>query len=104
MLASVSALSESRGEVQCTQTLQGRGETLCTSTYTEWVDDDFIDSIWVSSHSCGNLPPVPQPHTLTRVDQGGVIVELVVQHHVEAVACKQADDKHVAVKGRGKAI
>lgn len=57
-------------------------------TYIEWVNDDFVDSILISSHRCGNLPPVPQPHALPIIDQGGVIIELVVQDHIKAIARK----------------
>lgn len=74
------------------------------ATYIQSINDDLVDSILISCHSCGNLPPVPQPHILTLIDQGGVIVQLVVQHHVKAVAGKQTDDKHVALEGGGKAV
>ena len=73
-------------------------------THIQPINDDFVDCIRVSSHSCGNLPPVSQPHILSLVDEGRVIIQLVVQNHIEAIPGKQADDKHVAVKGGSKAI
>lgn len=74
------------------------------TTYIQTVNDDFVDSVLVSSHSCGNLPPVPQPGILTLGDEGWVGVELVVQHHIEAVARKEVDDKHVALKAGGEGV
>ena len=74
------------------------------STYIQTIDDDSVDSILISRHSCGNLPPVPQPHILALKDEGGVVVELVVQDHIEAVVCKEADDKYQAIKSGSEGV
>lgn len=63
-------------------------------TYIQAINDDSVDSILISRHSCGNLPPVSQPHILALKDEGGVVIELVVQDHIEAVVCKEADHKY----------
>ena len=86
--------------VRCIQTLAN----VNSRTYIQTINDDFVDGILISCHSCGNLLPVPQPHILALKDEGGVAVELVVQDHIEAIACKEADDKHQAIKGGGKCV
>ena len=73
-------------------------------TYIQAINDDLVDCVLISSHSCGNLPPVSQPCILAIVDQSWVIIQLVVQDHPEAVAGIEADDKHVALKGGGEAV
>ena len=73
-------------------------------TYIQTIDDDFVDSILISRHSCGNLPPVSQPHILALKDEGGVTVELIVQNHIEAVVCKEADNKYQAIKGGSESV
>lgn len=75
-----------------------------TTTYIQAINDDFVDSVLIGGHSCGNLPPVPQPCVLTLCDEGWVGVELVVQHHIEAVARKEVDDEHVAFKAGGEGV
>ena len=73
-------------------------------TYIQTINDDFVDSILISCYSCGNLPPVPKPHLLALSDEGRVAVELIVQDHIEAVACKEADDKQQAIKDGSKGV
>ena len=74
------------------------------STHIQPINDDFVDSIGVCCHCCSNLAPVAQPDILPLVDQGGVSVQLVVQHDIEAIAGKKADDKNVAVQSGRLAI
>ena len=74
------------------------------STHIQPIYDDFVDSIGVSCHCCSNLAPVAQPDILPLLDQGGVSVQLVVQHDIKAIAGKKADDENVAVESGGLTI
>ena len=73
-------------------------------THIEAINDDFVDSIRICCNCSGNLAPVSQPHIFSLVDQSRVIIQLVVQDHIEAVASKQADDEDVAVQSGGLTI